>query len=931
MVEERETRERMKISMWSIRCRPSWGHVTRAALCLATASVLTLLSAAGAQANEPITTFEVGTSTPQAGGHPDLTASFGLENPGKPEVAKDISIELPQGLFGNPGAIVRCESDDFALNQCPAGSQAGLVTIYSNYEGNEHFLLGTGPVYNLDPGVSDETALLGFVAPTVNVPITIPIGVRSSSDYGLTMRVAGIPQSIPIASASFTIWGFPASPEHDPDRFPPGSNGIPPACVGSETTECLPPPHPKAGEVVRPFIDNPSVCTGAPLVATLEVRTYKDPTEPSVTHADYPATTGCDKPKFDPVFDVGLTTDETDAPSGLNMRLIADQFLDVAPSPSQLRSATVTLPQGVSINPDAADGQTACSDEQAGFGTDLPGNCPDNSKIGTVEVLTPALTGPLVGSLYIGEPKPGDQYRVFMIFDGFGVHAKLFASFHPDPTTGQLTMSVLDLPQVPFEEFDLHLFASDRGLVATSTRCGIYEADANFVPWNNQLAPQHSTPVVSLTSGPHGAFCPGETRPFHPRLAAGSANALAGGFSNFGLQLDRDDGDQFLGDLNFKMPPGFTGNLRGIPYCSEASIASAERNSGRAEQANGSCPTASLVGTTNVAAGPGSHPFHAVGRMYLAGPFKGAPLSVVAITPALAGPYDYGVVVVRVALHIDPQTAQVFAASDTVPSIIGGIPIRMRSIRVNIDREHFTINPTNCSPFTVDSQGIGDQGTVTNFSSYFQAVNCADLPFAPGMTVRQIGGRKGTHRTANPALQFDLNTRQGDANIKSLSVTLSSAFEIDQTHLANICTEKELAVTQCAGRQQIGEATTTTPLLDQPLSGPVYAVSGSGGLPKLAFILDGQVDLLPRAESKTVSGNRLQTTVPVVPDAPIGHFHLIVFGGKHGYLANTRDLCVHTPIVKVAYVAQNGRTRSESLKVKSPCGKSKARRKRHHG
>jgi hypothetical protein len=249
----------------------------------------------------------------------------------------------------------------------------------------------------------------------------------------------------------------------------------------------------------------------------------------------------------------------------------------------------------------------------------------------------------------------------------------------------------------------------------------------------------------------------------------------------------------------------------------------------------------------------------------------------------------------------------------------------MRSIQVNIDKPNFTINPTNCEPSSVASQGIGDQGTVTDFSSYFQAVNCASLPFKPKMTVK-LAGKKGTKRAKNPQMQFDLRTRPGDANIKSLSVTLSHAFEIDQRHLGNICSEKELTEKQCAGRTPIGKATTTTPLLDQSLSGPAYAVSGSGGLPKLAFILNGQVNLVPRAETKTTPGGQLKTTVPVVPDAPIGHFRLNVFGGKTGYLINTRDLCAHTPVTKIDYTAQNGKTRTESVKVKAACGKTSSRR-----
>jgi hypothetical protein len=303
---------------------------------------------------------------------------------------------------------------------------------------------------------------------------------------------------------------------------------------------------------------------------------------------------------------------------------------------------------------------------------------------------------------------------------------------------------------------------------------------------------------------------------------------------------------------------------------------------------------------------------------------------LVVITPALAGPYDYGTVVVRVALHIDPLTAQVDAVSDTVPSIIGGVPIRMRSIQVAIDKPQFTINPTNCGRFAVDSQGIGDQGTVANFSSPFHAVNCRSLAFAPKLKVKQLGGSKGTRRSSNPRLQLDLFTRPGDANVKSVSVTLSNAFEIDQSHLGNICSEKELAEKECAGRTPIGRATTRTPLLDAPLSGPLYAVSGSGGLPRLAFILNGQVHLVPRADTETVGGGRLKTTVPVVPDAPIGHFRLIVFGGKHGYLVNTRDLCAHPPLTRIDYIAQNGRTHSEKVKVNAACGKRSKKGHKHH-
>jgi hypothetical protein len=899
----------------------------RAALLVAVAAV-SALAVPGAQASEGIADFYVATTNTQAGAHPDLEAAFTLEKPGEPETAQDVAVNLPQGVFGNPNAVTKCTSEDFALEQCPLTSQVGYVIIRSNYEGNANFKLGTAPVFDIESRFSDETARLAFIAPTVNVPISIPINVRTTSDYGLRMTVSGITQHVPLAYARFVIWGMPADASHDRLRFAKGSPGNPAGCPGNSDPACATEstsPH-SSPLLPQPFIDNPTTCTGQDLPVSLRVTTYQDPQHSTVAEDTYPATTGCYNEGFDPVLNAELTTDRTDSPAGLELQLKTKQFLNLSNSPSSIRSASLTLPVGISINPDAADGQSACADAQVRFDSEGPAECPDNSKIGNFDVRTPALDAPLTGSLYFGEPKPGHQYRVFMVASGFGINAKLVAEAYPDPVTGQLTMQVLNLPQVPFEQFNLHLFASERGLVATPTQCGIYSTDSLFQPWNGNLAPQHSQPIISVNSGPNGSSCPGQLRPFNPRLVAGTSTPVAGAFSAFHLRLDRDDGDQFLGDLNFRMPPGLTGSLRGRGYCADAAIAAAATRFGRTELAQPSCPASSEIGTSNVSAGPGSHPFHAYGKMYLAGPFKGAPLSLVVITPALAGPYDYGTVVVRIAIKVDPLTAQVNAVSDTVPSIIGGVPIRMRSIQVSIDKPDFIINPTNCSPFSIESQGIGDQGTIADFSSYFHAVNCSKLGFSPRMTIKATGGRKATLRSKNPALQIDLKTRPADANIKSISVILPTAFEIDQRHLGNICSEKELAADECAGRTPIGKATTTTPLLDRPLSGPVYAVSGSGGLPRLAFILNGQVDLMPRADTKTVGG-RLDTTVPVVPDAPVGQFHLTVYGGKHGYLVNSRNICTRPPVAEVEYTGQNGKLHRQRMQIKAPCGRrGKARR-----
>ena len=894
----------------------------RRALLIPLLSLLALVaSVASAQAALRIENFETTTSSSLAGAHPDLRTSFKLAEAGSPEVAKNITFNTPRGLFGNPGALTACAALDFALQQCPPNSQVGLVTLHANYAGDPNYLLGTAPIFDVVAG-ADEAARFAFYAPVLNIPIAIPVTVRSATDYGLRFTVSGITQATPLSEAALTFWGFPAAVEHNEQRFPKGFPGHPAGCPELADASCNAATPTPASVPLAPFTGNPSVC-GTPMPTSLEVETYQQPGVLSRAASSYPPIAECDRQTFKPVSQARLTSGEVDSASGLDLTVQIPQTQSKAASPSQLRAAVLTLPEELTINPDAADGQTACSDAEAGLGQEGAAHCPDSSKVGTISISSAALPGDLEGSIYFGAPVPGNQYRLFLMADGFGIHAKLIGKLLPDPTTGRLTAEFQDLPQLPFDSFDIRLFASDRGVLATPTHCAVYGVQTDLFPWNDTLPDQRSQFGVSVTEGPNGRPCPGGTRPFEPKLNAGTSNSSAGSFSSFTLKLDREDGDQYLRDLGFTMPPGLTASLRGIAYCSEAAIAGASQRLGRTELEAPSCPADSEIGTTNVAAGPGAHPFHAIGKMYMAGPFHGAPLSLVAITPALAGPYDYGVVVVRVAIEVDPLDAHVTAVSDTMPSIIGGVPLRLRSIQVNLDKPSFILNPTNCQPMAVQSQGVGDQGTAVAFSSYFQAANCALLPFKPQMTVTQKGG--GTARAKNPWLEFQLRTRPGDANIKSVAVTLSKAWAIDQRHLGNLCSEAELSKTKCAGRQPIGSVTTKTPLLDAPLAGPAYAVSGSGGLPRLAFILDGQVSLVPRAKSSSVKG-ALKTVVPTVPDAPVGDFRLTLLGGKHGYLINTRGLCNKPVVNTVEYVAQNGRKLTQNVKTKAPCAKAHEKR-----
>ena len=347
---------------------------------------------APAQASEAIVphSFTTTTSTSLAGAHPDLETNFELENPGKPESAQNVTFRAPEGVFGNTNAITECAQSQFALDECGSNSQAGLVTVYANYAGNPRYLLGTAPIYDLVPG-GEQTALFEFVTPTLNIPIAIPVTVRTDSDYGLDFTVSEISQLTPLARVEFTLWGLPAESSHSNERFPRGTPGNPPGCAGLSSTGCLHEPT-RSSLPVSPLTDNPTTCSGQPLVTRLEVQTYQDPEHRSKAESSYPPIEACEREVFKPLLQVEPTTAETDSPSGLNLDLSAQQFENFAASPSEIKSVVVTLPPGFTINPDAADGQTACTNAEAKFNTQGPAECPDNSKIGTIEIGSPSST-----------------------------------------------------------------------------------------------------------------------------------------------------------------------------------------------------------------------------------------------------------------------------------------------------------------------------------------------------------------------------------------------------------------------------------------------------------------------------------------------------------------------------------------------------------
>jgi hypothetical protein len=902
---------------------------TAAPLVLAVALLLALTlgsSAASAQpVGAPIKVYAAVPSTTQAGAHPDLTVDFIVgtrqEEPrlecGCNQI-KNAMVETPTGFIGNPHAVPECTASQFALDECSADSQVGIALPYIAIGDGCCFEQNIAPIYNLTPQPG-QAGLLAWKAPIAGFPIYIVISARTNSDYGLNAEVKGITANFALGRYHQVLWGVPASPIHESQRFKKGGG------FAGYNPEWTPPAASNSPE--KPFLSNPTTCTG-PLTSNLITTAYDHGRHEQT--APWPATSGCDQLNFNPSLAAKPSTEDADSASGLDVALKVPQNDSPAtPSDSEIKATTVTLPPGFSINSSAADGKTSCSDTQARFGTTEEAQCPEFAKVGTLSLDSWALPEPIPGGLYLGQPLPGNRYRLFITADGFGTHVKLAGTVHPDPNTGQLTVTFVNLPQSPLTEFDMHFFGSERGLLATPTRCGTYAVNSEFEPWASGLPNQTSTQFFTIDAGPGGSPCPGASRPFNPGFRAAGVSNGAGAHSPFSIYLTRQDGDQTLSTVGVKTPPGFTATLKGIPYCPDSTLREIEASSygGVAELASPKCPAASQVGESWAGAGAGAKPFYAPGRVYLTGPYKGAPLSFTVVTPAVSGPYDLGNVVNRVAVNVDPATAAVTAVSDPLPQIIEGIPLRLRSVLINLDRRDFILNPTNCGPFSVTGLLTGDQGVGAGPSSHFQVANCDTLGFEPKLRMVLSGATK---RADDPALKATLTQPAGQANISRAVVSLPHSEFLDQAHIGNVCTRVQFAAEQCPGRAVYGRARVVTPILDQPLEGPVYLRSNpEHELPDLVAALHGpasqpiEIELAGRIDSHD---GGIRTTFAAVPDAPVSKFVLEMKGGNKGLLTNSTDICRQKHFVDARILGQNGARANQRPELEAPCGKGAGKR-----
>ena len=862
---------------------------------------------------------------------------------------KDLTIDLPAGLVENPTAIPRCTATQFSVprvspfestlsgESCSGASQVGTVTVESSRGGGETRTFG---VFNLvpPPGFPSE---FGF-AP-YGVPITVIPRVREAGrEYGLTLELENFSQRINVSGLELELWGTPWALSHN---FQRGNclNEVEPAFGhGKCSVAELNPEH-----VPRAYLTLPASCEGAP-VFNARATSWQAPSVGVVSSAATKALGGCESLPFTPIPTGRLSTNRTTSTTGFDFTLDGNSKPLLDPNlsaSSQVKKAVVTLPEGMTVNPSVASGLGTCSEQQFASETILsqPGTgCPNDSKIGELTVESPIVEGAFEGSVFFATPREnrfGTLLALYMVAKApeRGLGVKVAGRVDADPATGRLIATFDDLPQLPYAHFNVHFREGQRSPLATPAACGRYLTEIDTTPWIEPDTVLHQTSPFDLTAGVGGGPCPSGLAPFGPQATAGTVNANAGSYSPFYLHLTRSDNEQEITSYSATLPRGLLGRIAGVPYCAEAQIDAAKRQTGAESASNPACPAASLIGHTYTGYGVGSTLAYAPGTLYLAGPYHGSPLSVVAIDSAKVGPFDLGTVVIRSAIRIDRQTAQVSidsAGSDPIPHILDGFPLRLRDIRIYIDKPNFMINPTSCDPFAVASTLTGagqrfsdpsDDPSATS-SSRYQVSNCSALGFAPRIGLRLKGGH---FRGDYPALTAVVRPEPGDSNIGKARVTLPPRLFFAQNHLGTICTLPKYFAHNCPSNSVYGTATAVTPLLDKPLTGPVY-LRGNGEertLPDLVAALSGngiEIDLLGKIDSRK---GGLRANFDVIPDAPVTSFTMHLFGGKKSLIVNATNTCANPQTANAVFTGQDNQTSDQRVPVKAQCKKGKKGKK----
>jgi hypothetical protein len=865
----------------------------------------------------------------QAAGHPNVGLTdfeFNKEGTLPSGNVKDVRVDLPEGLNVDPQAVPQCPKATFEANPANcAASQVGVSEVSAvKLELKQIPILGgileelvpnptklEPPVYNLVPE-QGEPALFGFhveVPAVLSENVYLKADIDWAGDYHEGFTINNIPNSVPLTENRLVFNG-------------------------------------QAGGT---FLTMGSQCNG-PSTTGLKVDSYQNPG----TFLPYATTppaniTGCTSVPFNPTVAASVNGAATDSSANTTVTLNIPQKTQPLNN-STVKAARVTLPQGVSLNPATAPGLEFCPNSSFPIHSRAPVKCPAKSQVGTVSIQTPVLpANSLTGPVYLApqesrEPLSGKTYRIFFdaVSSRYGIDVRLEGKVAANPQTGQLTATFEGAPQVSFSSVTLNFGGTPGHAIPALSSPPICTttSTSQITPWSTGNAVTTPATNLTLTQAPGGKPCAknlGE-RPFTPGFSAKPVSTKAAAYTPYQLRIGRTDGQQEIKGMELTLPPGATAKLAGVAYCPPQALAKAAGNSGTAEKKNPSCPSSSKIGIAKIEAGTGGSPLAIEGIAYLAGPYEGAPLSLAVVTPALAGPFDLGVVAIRAPLFVDPETAQIHTVTKAIPDVFGGAKLDIKSVFVNLNRKEFTLNGTNCAPMATAGSIFGGGSDPSNpaafsaapVSSNVQGTGCGELGFKPTMKLRLFGAHK---RNKNPKLRATLTARAGDANIARASVALPHALFLDQSSLNQVCTRVQFAASQCPQKSVYGFARAWSPLLDQPLEGPVYLRSSNNELPDMVAALQGQIDIVLDGRIDSFKGG-IRTTFDRVPDVPISKFVLTLPGGKHGLLVASRNLCRKAVKGIIQLKGQNGATANRRVKLQTPCSKSarkNAKGKKHKG
>jgi hypothetical protein len=846
-----------------------------------------------------------GTPSTQAGGHPFSDLNLFLLNSVRSATgqivpagdADNIVADLPSGFVGDPLATGRCpQSDTYECGNASAvvGHLTPLISEFG--------VMATSFYTKIFDDVPGRGAAAEFTS-LLAIPLqSLTAGLRSESDFGVQVTAPHIATIDKVFGSLTAFEGEPATS--------PGVAWL------RNPTDC--------GEEARE----------APVEA-MEGSTWQEPDVWSRTAEDLAPVTGCDKLRFEPEFGFQPTSTQGSSGVGATAHLHIDQKDIAKPgalATPDVKESVVALPQGLDINPSEASGLEACSEAQVGYVgpgplpnptrfNNTPVSCPNGSKLGTVEATSPELEEPLKGTIYLAAQEENPFHSliaVYLVFESerSGITLKLPGKVEADAKTGQLTATFDYLPQQPIEDLTLNFRGGGpRSEFATPEVCGTYSTTGTWTPWS---APESGPPAQTSSSFSVSSGCSSSaaTRPFQPSFEAGTTNPVAGSYSPLVIKVNRNDGEQELTSLDFTLPEGLLGDLGSVPYCSDAAIEAARSVSGKAEQANPSCPAASQIGTVDTAAGVGSEPIHVGGSVYLAGPYEGAPLSAVVITPAVAGPFDLGDVVIRTPLFVNAATAQVTANSDPIPTILKGIPLKLRSVGITLNRPNFTLNPTSCEAMSITASLASSNGATASPANRFQVGGCAGLPFKPTLSAST---QAKASKANGASLALKIAAKPGEANIHKVDLQLPVKLPSRLSTLQKACTEAQFNADPggCPAESIIGSATARTPILQVPLTGPAYLVShGGAAFPDIEYVLQadergGDIEIALDGHTQITKGitySRFET----VPDAPISTFETVLPEGPHSILtaylpaSDNYNLCGQSLQMPTTLTGQNG-------------------------